>query len=37
VLLAPRGLGALSTPVGEAEIEWFLDAADRVAAEMAAA
>ena len=35
VLLAPRGLGAISTPMGEAEIEAFLDAADRVAEEMA--
>jgi glutamate-1-semialdehyde 2,1-aminomutase len=35
VLLAPRGLGAISTPMGEAEIERFLDAADRVAEEMA--
>jgi glutamate-1-semialdehyde 2,1-aminomutase len=35
VLLAPRGLGALSTPMGEAEIERFLEAADLVAAEMA--
>jgi glutamate-1-semialdehyde 2,1-aminomutase len=35
VLLAPRGLGALSTPAGEGEIQEFLDAADRVAEEMA--
>ena len=35
ILLAPRGLGALSTPMGEAEIDRFLEAADRVAEEMA--
>jgi glutamate-1-semialdehyde 2,1-aminomutase len=36
VLLAPRGLGALSTPMGEAELTHFLAAAERVAEEMAA-
>jgi glutamate-1-semialdehyde 2,1-aminomutase len=36
VLLAPRGLGAVSTPMGEAEIERVVDAAGRVAEEMAA-
>ncbi|MBO0686306.1 MAG: aminotransferase class III-fold pyridoxal phosphate-dependent enzyme, partial [Candidatus Dormibacteraeota bacterium] len=37
VLLAPRGLGALSTAVGDAELDRFFEAADRVAEEMAAA
>ncbi|MBO0682296.1 MAG: aspartate aminotransferase family protein [Candidatus Dormibacteraeota bacterium] len=36
VMLAPRGLGALSTAVGDAELERFFEAADRVAEEMAA-
>jgi glutamate-1-semialdehyde aminotransferase len=36
VLLAPRGLGAVSTPVGDADLDRFLEAADRVAEEMAA-
>src|SRR2546422_9398619 len=36
VLLAPRGLGALSTPMGESEFVRFFEAADRVAEEMAA-
>jgi len=33
VLLAPRAMGALSTPMGEDEIERFIDAADAVVAE----
>jgi len=36
VLLAPRGLGALSTPMGEAELTHFLAAAEGVAEEMGA-
>jgi glutamate-1-semialdehyde 2,1-aminomutase len=36
VLLAPRGLGAVSTPMGEPELERVLAAAGRVAEEMAA-
>ncbi len=33
VLLAPRAMGALSTPVGEEELEQFGDAVDQVVAE----
>ena len=33
VLIAPRGMGALSTPVGEPEIQQFIDAVDAVVAE----
>jgi glutamate-1-semialdehyde 2,1-aminomutase len=33
VLVAPRGMGALSTPMGEAEIERFVDAVDATVAE----
>jgi glutamate-1-semialdehyde 2,1-aminomutase len=33
VLMAPRAMGALSTPMGEAEIQRFVDAADTVVAE----
>jgi glutamate-1-semialdehyde 2,1-aminomutase len=35
VLLAPRGLGAVSTPMGEGEVQRLLKAADGVAEEMA--
>jgi glutamate-1-semialdehyde 2,1-aminomutase len=34
VLMAPRGLGAVCTPMGDAELRAFVDAADRVLAEM---
>ena len=34
VLLAPRAMGALSTPMGEAEIERFVDAVDAVVGEL---
>ena len=33
VLMAPRAMGALSTPMGESEIQRFIDAADAVVAE----
>ena len=33
VLMAPRAMGALSTPMGEEEIQRFVDAADAVVAE----
>lgn len=33
VLVAPRGMGALSTPMGEPEIERFIDAVDGTVAE----
>jgi glutamate-1-semialdehyde 2,1-aminomutase len=33
VLLAPRAMGALSTPMGEQEIQRFVDAVDEVVAE----
>jgi glutamate-1-semialdehyde 2,1-aminomutase len=33
VLLAPRAMGALSTPMGELEIQGFVDAVDEVVAE----
>ena len=33
VLMAPRAMGALSTPMGETEIQRFVDAADAVVAE----
>ena len=33
VLMAPRAMGALSTPMGEAEIQRFVDAVDAVVAE----
>jgi glutamate-1-semialdehyde 2,1-aminomutase len=33
VLMAPRAMGALSTPMGEEEIQRFIDAADAVVAE----
>jgi glutamate-1-semialdehyde 2,1-aminomutase len=36
ILLAPRGMAALSTPMGDGEIETFLAAAARVADRMAA-
>ncbi|MBO0731735.1 MAG: aminotransferase class III-fold pyridoxal phosphate-dependent enzyme, partial [Acidimicrobiaceae bacterium] len=36
ILLAGRGMGAISTPMGEAEIETFLTAADRVVAGISA-
>ena len=32
VLMAPRAMGALSTPMGEEEIQRFVDAADAVVA-----
>jgi len=35
VLMAPRAMGALSTPMGEAEIERFIDAVDRSVVELA--
>jgi glutamate-1-semialdehyde 2,1-aminomutase len=34
VLMAARGLGAVCTPMGDAELRAFVDAADRVLAEM---
>jgi glutamate-1-semialdehyde 2,1-aminomutase len=33
VLMAPRGMGALSTPMGEEDIQEFIDAVDTVVAE----
>ncbi|HEV2141371.1 MAG TPA: aspartate aminotransferase family protein [Candidatus Dormibacteraeota bacterium] len=33
VLMAPRGMGALSTPMGEQDIQQFIDAVDAVVAE----
>lgn len=36
ILLATRGAGSISTPMGEAEVETFLAAADRVVANLAA-
>ncbi|MBO0744797.1 MAG: aminotransferase class III-fold pyridoxal phosphate-dependent enzyme, partial [Candidatus Dormibacteraeota bacterium] len=36
ILLAPRGAGAVSTPMGDAEVEAFLRAADRVAGAISA-
>ena len=37
VLMAPRAMGALSTPMGEEEIQRFVDAADAVVAELSSA
>ena len=34
VMLAPRGAGAVSTPMGDAEVDAFLAAADEVAADL---
>ncbi|HEV2414624.1 MAG TPA: aspartate aminotransferase family protein [Candidatus Dormibacteraeota bacterium] len=34
VLIAPRGMGALSTPMAEPDIEQFIDAVDAVVAEL---
>jgi glutamate-1-semialdehyde 2,1-aminomutase len=34
VLLAPRGMGSLSTPVGEGDIDQFIDAVDTSVAEL---
>jgi glutamate-1-semialdehyde aminotransferase len=34
VLVAPRAMGALSTPMIEADIEQFIDAVDAVVAEL---
>jgi glutamate-1-semialdehyde 2,1-aminomutase len=36
VLMAPRAMGALSTPMGEQEIQYFIDAVDTVVAEQRA-
>ncbi|MGH7918941.1 MAG: aspartate aminotransferase family protein, partial [Candidatus Dormibacteraceae bacterium] len=36
IVLAPRGAGAVCTPMGEQEVETFLDAADRVVAAISA-
>ena len=36
ILLASRGMGAISTPMGDGEVEAFLGAADRVAAGISA-
>jgi glutamate-1-semialdehyde aminotransferase len=33
VLMAPRAMGALSTPMGEQDIQEFVDAVDAVVAE----
>jgi glutamate-1-semialdehyde aminotransferase len=34
VLLAPRGMGSLSTPMGEGDIDQFIDTVDTSVAEL---